>query len=253
MSLRAADLVPGLAAGTALFEHLYRPLTSGRWELHAPAMVLTRGYWSAPGLHSVTALTRDGETWMSLTPLEFESQGIGVALAAGHVAVLGLGMGWSAAASALRDEVTAVTVVERDPDVIAMHRELDLFARLPGGAGDKIRIVSADALDWTPDAPVDLLMPDIWLPLVSDGRIAEVQRMQANVGAGAVYFWGQEMEIARHARAAGHALDAEGIHATVAGFGLPLIGTELPGYADCTAAAADAWMRGRWLGAEAAA
>ncbi|WP_343521155.1 hypothetical protein [Sphingomonas sp.] len=250
---QAAGLVPALAAGTALFEHLYRPVTSGRWELHAPATVLTRGYWSPPGLHTVSALTRDGETWMSLTPLEFESQGIGVALASGHVAVLGLGMGWSAAASALREEVTAVTVVERDPDVIAMHRELDLFARLPGGAGDKVRIVSGDAFDWRPDAPVDLLMPDIWLPLVSDGRVAEVQRMQANVGAKLVYFWGQEMEVARHARAAGRALDAEGIRSTVADFGLPLIGPELPDYSECVAAASEAWMRDRWLPAEAAA
>ncbi|WP_423602366.1 hypothetical protein [Sphingomonas sp. MS122] len=251
--LQAAELVPALAAGTALFEHLYRPMTSGRWELHAPANVLTRGYWSPPGLHTVSALTRDGETWMSLTPLEFESQGIGVALASSHVAVLGLGMGWSAAASALREGVTAVTVVERDPDVIAMHRELDLFARLPGGAGDKLRIVSGDAFDWRPDAPVDLLMPDIWLPLVSDGRVVEVQRMQANAGAKLVYFWGQEMEIARHARAAGRALDAEGIRATVADFGLPLIGPELPGYSECVAAAAEAWMRDRWLPAETAA
>lgn len=253
MNLRAADLVPGLATGTALFEHLYRPLTSGRWELHAPAMVLTRGYWSPTGLHSVTALTRDGETWMSLTPLEFESQGIGVALASGHVAVLGLGMGWSAAASALRDDVAAVTVVERDPDVIAMHRELDLFSRLPDGVGDKVHIVSADALDWTPHAPVDLLMPDIWLPLVSDGRVAEVQQMQANIGAASVYFWGQEMEIARHARAAGRSIDTDGIRATVADFALPLIGPELPGYAECVAAAADAWMRDRWLPVEAVA
>lgn len=253
MRLNAADLVPGLAAGTALFEHLYRPMTSGRWALLAPANVLTRGYWSPPGLHSVTALIRDGETWMSLTPLEFESQGIGVALAHGHVAVLGLGMGWSAAASALRDEVTSVTVVERDPDVIAMHRELDLFARLPGGAGEKVRIVSADALDWTPDAPVDLLMPDIWLPVVSDDRVDEVQQMQANIGAASVYFWGQEMEIARHARAAGRPIDADGIRATVADFALPLIGPALPGYADCVTAAADAWMRDRWLSVEAVA
>lgn len=253
MSFAAADLVPGLAADTALFRNLYRPMRSGRWELHAPAHVLTRGYWSPPGRHIMTALTRDGETWMSLTPLEFESQGIGVALASGHVAVLGLGMGWSAAASALRDGVTAVTVVERDRDVVAMHRALGLFARLPGGAGDKVRIVAADALDWVPDAPVDLLMPDIWLPLVSDGRVAEVQRMQANVRASAVYFWGQEMEIARHARAAGRALDADGIRATVADFALPLIGPGIPGYAECTAAAAEAWMRGCWLPAEAAA
>lgn len=248
MNLSVAELVPALAAGTALFENIYRPMTSGRWALHPQGTVLTRGYWSPPRIvESMRALTRDGETWMSLTPLEFESQGIGVACAAGHVAILGLGMGWSAAASALRDEVTAVTVVERDPDVIAMHRELDLFARLPGETGGKVSIVAGDALEWAPDAPVDLLMPDIWLPLVSDGRVEEVRRMQANVGAAAVYFWGQELEIARHARAAGREIDAAGIRATVAEFGLPLIGPELPGYTEVVSAAADSWMRDRWL------
>lgn len=246
MSVSVTDLVTGLTPGTALFEHLYRPVTCGRWALHPPANVLTRGYWSPPGLNSVTALTQDGETWMSLTPLEFESQGIGVAMAAGHVAVLGLGMGWSAAASALRPAVTRVTVVERDPDVIALHRELGLFARLPNGVGDKVSIVRGDALDWTPNGPVDLLMPDIWLPLVSDGRVAQVRRMQGNVAARAIYFWGQEMEIARHARAAGRALDQAGIAATVAEFGLPLIGPDLPDYAECVSAAAEAWMGDRW-------
>jgi hypothetical protein len=239
---------PMLGLGTELFEDLYRPVTHGRWSLLAPAMVLTRGYWSPPALvTSLRGLVRDGETWMSISPMELESQAIGVQHAHGHVAVFGLGMGWAAAASALRESVTAVTVVERDPEVIALHRELDLFGRLPGGVGDKVRIVSGDALEWRPEARVDLLMADIWLPLVSDGRVAEVQRMQANVGADAVYFWGQEMEIARHARAAGRAIDADGIRATVAGFALPLVGPDLPGYAECINAAAAAWMRDRWL------
>jgi len=140
-----------------------------------------------------------------------------------------------------------VTVVERDPEVIALHRDLDLFGRLPDGAGEKVRIVPGDALEWRPETPVDLLMADIWLPLVSDGRVEEVRRMQANVGADTVYFWGQEMEIARHARAAGRAIDAEGIRATVAEFGLPLVGPELPDYAERVTAAAEAWMRDRWL------
>ena len=95
--------------------------------------------------------------------------------------------------------------------------------------------------------PVDLLLPDIWLPLVSDGRLDEVRRMQANAGAGAIHFWGQEMEIARHAVAAGRALDAVGVAATIAGFGLPLIGANSPDYAAKVEAAARRWMRGRWL------
>lgn len=238
---------PVLALGTELFEDLYRPLDSGRWSLLPPAMVLTRGYWSPPALvPNVRALTRDGDTWMSLTPFEFESQAIGVQHAAGHVVIFGLGMGWVAAATALRDLVTAVTVVERDPDVIALHADLDLFGRLPGGVGAKVRIVPGDALEWQPEGPVDLLMPDIWLPLVSDGRVDEVRRMQANVAAAKVYFWGQEMEIARHARAAGIDLDAAGVAQVIAGFGLPLVGNELPDYPDRIRAAADAWMHDRW-------
>jgi len=242
----AAD--PLLDLGTELFEDFYRPLDSGRWSLGAPKMVLTRGYWSPPALvPNVRALTRDGDTWMSLTPLEIESQAIGVHYASGHVAIFGLGMGWVAAVTAMRDSVTQVTVIERDPDVIALHADLDLFARLPGGAGAKIRIVEGDALAWRPDGPVDLLMPDIWLYLVSDGRVDEVRQMQANVAAAKIYFWGQELEIARHARAMGIDLDTEGVDRVIENFALPLVGNDLPDYPDRIRVAADAWMHDRWL------
>jgi len=87
---------------------------------------------------------------------------------------------------------------------------------------------------------------------ISDGRIEEVRAMQANVGARAVYFWGQEMELARHAVAAGRALDEAGIRATAAEWGLPLIGPGLPGYNDKLSAAVRQWMFGRWLPGSAA-
>ena len=231
-----------------LVAELYRPMCHGDWELRHAGLVLAAGYWSGPKLvENMFALQRGNATWMSITPMEIESQQIGVDCARGHVVVLGLGMGWSAAASALRSEVTAVTVVERDPAVIALHHELDLFSRLPDGAGCKVEIVADDAFAWMPDTPVDVLMPDIWLPLVSDNRVDEVCRMQAKINADAIYFWGQEMEIARHAQAAGRALDAHGIADTVAGFGLPLIGPGTPDYPERVAAAAARWMRDRWL------
>lgn len=231
----------------------YRPLSSGAWEVRQAANVLAQGYWSPPALVPlVSALVRDGHVWMSVTPLELESQQIGIAAAHGHVVIFGLGMGWAAAVTALREQVSAVTVVEYDPDVIALHDALDIFAQLPPEARAKLRIVQGDAHGWHPATRVDLLMPDIWLPLVSDGRVDEVQRMQANVGAAAVYFWGQELEIARHAVAAGRAIDDAGIAATVAEFGLPLIGPEMPDYAARTAIAAERWMRGRWLPQRAA-
>jgi hypothetical protein len=222
----------------------------GRWSLRRwPDEIPLRGYWS-PARHvsGVISLDRGSDTWMSLMPVEIESQQIGIGCAAGHVVIFGLGMGWSAAASALRRETSSVTVVERDPELIALHEALNLFGRLPDRAGRKVRIVEGDAFDWRPDGPVDLLMPDIWLALVGDERVEEVRAMQANVNARRIYFWGQELEIARHAVAAGRLLldDAE-IGATAGALGLPLAGLRTPYYALRLRAAARQWMNEHWL------
>jgi hypothetical protein len=233
---------------TDLFLPRYREMAHGDWTLRIGAHGLAQGYWSAAVMvNGLPMLERAGAVWMSITPLEIESAEIGIRLARGHVLVMGLGMGWAAAATAVQGGVTAVTIVERDPDVLALHAELDLFAQLPDHARAKLRIVEGDAYAYVPDRPVDLLMPDIWLPLVNDGRIDEVRRMQANAKAAGIYFWGQELEIARYARAAGRELDAAGIAATIADFGLPLLGPELPEYPMLTATAANRWVRGRWL------
>lgn len=231
-----------------LFAPLYRPLARGPWTLRVAGPLFAPGYWSAPVLVAeMPVLLHGRDTWMSITPLEVESQEIGLRHARGHVLVAGLGLGWAAAAAAALDAVEAVTVVEADADVVALHRELDLFAQLPPEARAKLRIVEGDAFAYRPEAPVDLLMPDIWLPLVGDGRVDEVRRMQHNAGAAHIYFWGQELEIARHAVAAGRSLDEAGIAATVRDWDLPLVGPGTADYAPRLAAAARRWMRGRWL------
>lgn len=228
---------------TDLFLPEYRPLNQGDWRVDIVPMSLSRGYWSPPLLVSnMAALVRRGETWMSTSPMELESQEIGIRLSRGHVVIFGMGMGWCAVNCALRDEVEAVTVVELDADVLALHRELDLAAQLPEAARAKLRLVQGDAYAYVPDRPVDLLMPDIWLPLMNESRVAEVRDMQANVGARHVYFWGQELEIARHALASGRALDKAGVAATVAEMGLPLLGLALPDYAETVRTVADAHL-----------
>lgn len=231
-----------------LFIPKYKSIKKGDWEIRHANMVLCPGYFTGVQLvRNMAALIRHGHSWMSMTPRELESQEIGVRLARGSVVIFGMGMGWSAATTALRDEVTSVTVVERDDDVLAIHRELDIFAQLPEAARAKIRIEQGDAYRWRPSEPVDLLMPDIWLPFVSDGRVDEVRRMQDNVQARSIYFWGQELEIARHAVAADRALDDAGVAAAIADFSLPLIGPEFPDYTDKLIAATRQCMMGRWL------
>ena len=141
----------------------YRPMRSGSWDIRQSENVLCQGYWGPPVLvPRLTALVRDGDVWMSISPMETESQSIGIQQARGHVVIFGLGMGWAAAATALSKAVTAVTVVEYDPEVIALHRDLDVFAQLPQDVQGKVRIVQGDAYTWTPNEQVDLLMPDIW-------------------------------------------------------------------------------------------
>jgi hypothetical protein len=233
---------------TDLFVPSYKAMRQGPWELRVSGMNMAPGYWSGAVLvQGMATLLRDGETWMSMTPYEIESHEIGVRLSHGHVLIHGLGMGWGALACALRPEVTTVTVVERDPDVIAIYEALGVANQLWDAERAKIRIVEGDAFAFRSSSRVDLLMPNIWQPLVSDGRVQEVQRMQANVGAASVYFWGQEMEIARHARAVGRAIDDAGVAATIADFGLPLIGPAFADYSSKVATVAERWMRGRWL------
>jgi hypothetical protein len=229
---------------------LYRPMERDGWIVRRWGNdIPLRGYWSpARPVSGVISLDRGSETWMSLMPVEIESQQIAIECAAGHVAVFGLGLGWSAALCALKAEVEAVTVVELDSELIALHGELGLFESLPCGAGAKIRIVEGDAFAWRPDRAVDLLAADIWLPIVGGDRVAEVRRMQANVDAERVYFWGQELEIARHAVAAGRGrLDDGEIAETAREFGLPLAGLDSPGYAARLRAATDQWMGDHWL------
>lgn len=227
---------------------LYRPMRAGNWELKIVDMAPCRGYWSPLQMvYGLVLLTRGEDTWMSLAPVEIESQILGVEAAHGHVAIMGLGMGWVASETAMREEVTQVTIVERDPNVIALHEELGLFAQLPGGAGDKVRIVNADAYAWVPDTTVDLLMPDIWLPLVGGHRVADVARMQDNVQAPLIYFWGQELEIARHAAAAGRKLDNASVAATVRDFDLPLLIPATEDYPGKIKTAAAQWMNDNWF------
>jgi len=208
---------------TETFIPAYRASQSGRWRINpGGALVHDHGYHSGPCLLAMLpSLSRksesagdadDGpwETWMSITPLEVESQELGYRHAFGHTVVMGLGMGWIAANCVLNPRVTRVTVVERDPEVIRLIEASGAFESLPDAARRKLAIVAGDALEWRPgtDDPVDFLCADIWLQLAEPGALADVRRMQAHVRARQIYYWGQEIAIhAALARQAGAAAD----------------------------------------------
>jgi hypothetical protein len=231
------------------FPH-YRPGTWAPWSVHVIAMSSARGYWGVPYPMAGTVVLRgpvqDGAaSWMSIVPMEVESQEIGIASARGHTVVLGLGMGWCAANVALNPAVDRVTVVERDRQVIALIDALGILDQLPPEARRKIRIVEADALDWRPDAPVDSVQADIWAKVVEPQKWDDVRRVQDNIGAASLYFWGQEMELWRLAcrdlGAVPTSLDQGTITRLIGATNLPLVCPDWPEYGNRILAGAPWW------------
>ncbi len=245
---------------TGLWLPQYAPIQKGPWALRRIMMAGARGYWGdVYRLRGTVVLTGPGveatASWMSMTPSEIESQEIGLGFAHGHTVVVGLGMGWLAANVALRESVSRVTVVERDSAIIEIVSATGVFAQLPAAAREKIEIVNADALEWQPHGPVDTLQADIWERFVEERKLSDVRRMQENMKAEGIYFWGQEMEIWRYAcRRQGPepALDWPLIRTIVAqDIGLPLLLPDWPDYPQKIAAATPWWtpQDDGWYGA----
>lgn len=194
---------------TDLYVPRYREGSAGPWKVMRSGFGLDHGYCS--GLWTVNDMPillranpqhpSGWETWMSLSPHEIESQALGCRYAYGHAAVMGLGMGWVAINMALNPRVARVTVIERDPEVIALFDHAQALAGLPDEVQAKLRIVQADALEWQPEQSVDFLYADIWRGIEEPQALDDVRRMQAHVKADAIYFWGQELLI--HALAGG--------------------------------------------------
>ena len=204
----------------------------GGWSVSILPVTSARGYWG--GLYRTRGMAMlcgpfadTGAAWMSMVPMEIESQEIGIKAARGHTVVLGLGMGWCAANVALNPAVEHVTVVERDPEVVALVEALGIFDQLPDAARAKIELVRGDALDWRPAGPIDSLQADIWAKFVEPGKWADVRRMQDNIGAASLYFWGQELELWRLAcrarRAVPDLFERQELADCVDASGLPLI------------------------------
>ena len=109
------------------------------------------------------AVLEDGREWMTVTPNEIATMEEAVRRANGHVVAMGLGLGYFAFRASEKPEVERVTVVERDPDVIALFQE-ELLPQFPNG--EKITVVQDDAFTFAekrlPDFGADFVFVDLW-------------------------------------------------------------------------------------------
>ncbi|WP_151737349.1 hypothetical protein [Paenibacillus tengchongensis] len=115
------------------------------------------------------AILENGRIWMTVTPNEIETMREAVERAHGHVLAFGLGLGYYAYMVSEQERVQSVTVVDINPDVIALFKEhvLPQF-----GQARKIKVVQADAFAFAqaelPKGMYDFVFTDLWHD-VSDG------------------------------------------------------------------------------------
>ena len=109
------------------------------------------------------SIEEKNHTWMSVTPNEIFTMAQPIKEACGNVLTLGCGMGYYAYMVSEKEEVSHVTIVEKEPEVI------ELFATyiLPQfGQKEKITIIQADAFDYMnelEDGVFNYCFADIWL------------------------------------------------------------------------------------------
>ena len=134
------------------------------------------GYFPEP--FSYPSVLQDGREWMSIKPSEIESSRPAVEAARGRVVTFGLGLGYFAYMAARKPDVASVTVVERDPAVLALFRD-HILPQIP--EREKIMLVQDDAFDFLERrmaavAP-DFVFMDIWHD-IADGTPLYVRAKQ---------------------------------------------------------------------------
>lgn len=107
-----------------------------------------------------------GTLWMSDTPAEINDHYYAAMNAKGHCLIVGLGLGIIVEACLRHTEVTKVTVLELEPDIIEM---VGGYLHEKWGK-DKLEFIQCDALEWKPPKGVRYGMCwfDIWPSISSD-------------------------------------------------------------------------------------
>ncbi len=209
----------------------YRVGQHGLWVLDRPDSILIRGYFTGwqPALTNYR-LRRGNTIWMSLTPMELESQSHHALAAYGHTVIMGLGMGVLLYNILGRQEVTQVTVIEHDRTVFELLHQIANPTSWSGW--EKVKFVFADALEWKPDEHVDYLTVDIWPKLGDYNLRPDGQRIQANVRADKVALWGQELDFITFLAHQGYEPPPtlEQYREYIKTIGIPLIESDNPDY-----------------------
>ena len=216
----------------------YVPAQFGRWRLTQLPDTIIAGYFTAQAYSARNfalqkrhpTLKKKWETWMSVTPMELESHMIPVDAATGYTVIAGLGMGLAVHNICRKPEVTKVTVLEKDPQVINLFRRFALPETWDGW--EKVEIIQADALNWKPDQPVQFLYADIWKHVGSRYALPFTKRMCSNIQPERVAYWTQEFDFVEYCatRFPTDPWNPQMFEPFLETIGIPLVGQEYEDY-----------------------
>ncbi len=109
------------------------------------------------------AVAEKGVTWMSITPNEIETMQKAIDESHGHVVTFGLGLGYFAYMASIKATVASVTIIETNPQIIAMFQKY-ILPQFP--VKEKIRIIRKDAFDYISQtmtqSDFDFAFVDLW-------------------------------------------------------------------------------------------
>lgn len=136
----------------------------------------------------IPRLSINGDTWMSLTPMEIQSHALALHRARGHVLCGGLGLGYFAIRAAAKPEVSRVTVFENEPLVCEWFR--NAFKDRPELA--KITVVEGDMRKHCKDYDADIAYVDIYQSTLCPETFSDAKLFQQENRIGRYMFWGYE-------------------------------------------------------------
>ena len=148
----------------------------------------TLGYFSSKVSYPV--LTDKNEVWMSLTPHEILTMQKPIEEAKGNVLTFGLGLGYFAFMASEKEEVSSVTILEKDNNVIRLFEE-NLLPQFPHK--EKIHIRKEDCFHYYErkmgEQNYDFLFVDIY-HTAEDGLSTYLRlRREEQVGGPTLSFW----------------------------------------------------------------
>lgn len=92
-------------------------------------------------------LSQGGDAWMTITPSEINTMKHHINAMKGNVVVFGLGLGYFAYLTALKDNVDSITIIEINQDIIDIFNE-HILPQFNDKAKEKIHIIKGDAYEY---------------------------------------------------------------------------------------------------------